>query len=118
MKKDTYTTNDLNKLMNELNETIILQAKGFNHSVHGLLKEITLLKKDNNFLMSLVLTKLKIDEEEFKSYAEYFDKNYPSKIVDDYLEMFKMKIYTDKKEFKKILKDKQNKESQQEETIN
>jgi len=90
------------EFMKEWNEMVILQAKGFNHSVDTILKEIALLKKDNNFLLSLLTHKLKITEEEIKKYANYFDTHYPKEKVEEYLEQFKMKIY-DKDGIKKIL---------------
>lgn len=100
---EEYNTDNVNELVNQLNETMILQAKGFNHSVEAILEEISLLKKDNNFLMNFVMNKLNITEEGFKDYVRRFEENYPQEIVDEYLEKFKMKIFTDKGEFKKIV---------------
>ena len=86
-----------------MSEDIILTAKGFNHSIKSLLTEVALLKKDNNFLLNLVITKLDISSEEFKSWHKHFEKEYPTKRVQQDLNKFKMKLYTNKEEFRKVL---------------
>jgi len=67
-----------------------LQKKGFNESAKSLLKEVALLKKDNDFLLNLFKSKLNISKEDMIKECKYFDKNYPQKRVEEYVNSFKM----------------------------
>ena len=78
--------------VDKMNNNIKFQTKSFNKSVEDLLKEMGNLKKDNDFLMSILCNKLSITSEEFKKLAKFFDKNYPKDRVNNLYEMFKMRV--------------------------
>ena len=92
-----------NKHFEQMSEDTVLNAKGFNHSVDCVLKEIALLKKDNFGLVNLVIHKLKISQEEYMNWCKKFDKAYPSKYVEEDLKKFRMKFYTNRDDVKEIV---------------
>jgi hypothetical protein len=93
-----------NQHYNKMSEDIILNAKGFNHSIECLLKEIALLKKDNSFIMSLICQNSKITVNEFEYFAKEFDKKYNSSgRLEKDLNKFKMSFYKNREDVKKII---------------
>lgn len=85
----------------KMSKDIVLNAKGFNYSIDSLLKEISLLKKDNDFLNNFIIYKLKVSPEEWEDFCRKFDANYPKDKVEDYYKRFRMKIYKNKELVKK-----------------
>ena len=88
-----------------MNEAVIIQKKGFNKAVKDILTEIALLKKDNNFVLNVVLDKLNISEEEYRQLGDTFDRLYPKEKVAEYLEKFKLTEVHNLDEAKKILEE-------------
>ena len=86
-----------------MSQDIILNAKGFNHSVDCIMMEIALLKKDSNFMINLMVTKLGITQEEFQKWCRKFDETYQSKQVEQDLKKFRMKFYTQRDKVREII---------------
>ena len=67
------------------NDAVKMQSKGFNSMVNNLLVEMATLRKDQQFIMNLVMVKLKIDEKDIQKLARYFNKQYPKEETEDYI---------------------------------